>query len=146
VSLAPATDKALHVTVITPAKSVMDTTATSVVVPAFDGELGVLPGHADLLALLGTGEMRLTTADGNTRRLALRGGFLQVNHNKITVLTPESAAPEELKPEALNAERDKLNAEKPTKLEERDALAVRREWLNARQRVLKTPGSSSSSH
>ena len=145
-SLAPATDKALHVPVITPAKSVLDTTATSVVVPAFDGELGVLPGHADMLALLGTGEMRLTTADGNTRRLALRGGFLQINHNKVTVLTPESAAPEEIKPELLNAEREKLSAEKPTKLDERDALSIKREWLNARQRVLKTPGSSGSSH
>lgn len=142
-STAPVTDKNLHVTVITPAKSVLDTTATSVVVPAFDGELGVLPGHADLLALLGTGEMRLTTADGKIRKLALRGGFLQVNHNKVTVLTPESAAAEDLKPELLNTELEKLNAEKPTKLEERDALAVKRDWLNARQRVIKGPGNSS---
>src|SRR5882724_7025493 len=141
-SLAPATDKKLHVTVITPAKSVLDTSATSVVVPAFDGELGVLPGHADMLALLGTGELRLTTAEGSARRLAIRGGFLQVNHNQVTVLTPESAAPEELKPEVLNAESEKLSAEKPTKLEERDALATKNDWLKARQRVLKGPGSS----
>jgi F-type H+-transporting ATPase subunit epsilon len=132
----------LHLTVITPAKSVLDANAVSVVVPAFDGELGVLPGHADMLALLGTGELRLTTPEGNTRRLAIRGGFLQVNHNKVTVLTPESAAPEDLKPENLNSEREKLSAEKPTKPEDRDALTVKRDWLNARQRVLKTPDSS----
>lgn len=143
-SLAPATDKNLHVTIITPAKSVLDTKATSVVVPAFDGELGVLPGHADLLALLGTGELRLTTLEGNTRKLAIRGGFLQVNHNNVTVLTPESAAPEEMKPELLTSEREKLDAEKPTKLDERDALAIKRDWLNARQRVLKASTSGSS--
>lgn len=141
-SLAPATDKNLHLTVITPAKSVLDTSAVSVVVPAFDGELGVLPGHADMLALLGSGELRLTTAEGTTRKLAIRGGFLQVNHNKVTVLTPESAAPEDLKPENLNVEREKLNAEKPTKPDEREALSMKRDWLNARQRVLKAPGAS----
>ena len=128
-------DTNLHLTVITPARSVFDADAKSVVAPAFDGELGVLPGHAALLALLGTGELRVTTPDGAHRRLAIRGGFLQVNNNKVTVLTPESLAPEDIKPEALQAELQKLEAEKPTKPEERDALAAKRAWANVRQRV-----------
>jgi F-type H+-transporting ATPase subunit epsilon len=125
----------MRVTVITPAKAVFDADAKAVVAPAFDGELGVLPGHAAMLALLGTGEMRVTTPDGSLRRLAIRGGFLQVNQNKITVLTPESASPEELKPEALQSEADKLGAEKATKLEDREALSARRQWLQVRQKI-----------
>ena len=128
----------LHVTVITPARSVLNADAQAVVVPAFDGELGVLPGHADMLALLGSGVLRLTTPEGNVQRMAIRGGFLQINHNKVTVLTPESASTSEIKPDALKAERDKLNAEKPTKLNERDALELRRAWLSARERTLKS--------
>jgi len=127
--------KKLHVTVITPAKSVFDAEAASVVVPAFDGELGVLPGHAPLLALLGTGEIRLTTATGQVRKLAVRGGFLQVQNDKVTVLTPEAAAAEELNADLLRAELEKLNAEKAVKLEERDALDVKRQWVQARQKA-----------
>ena len=130
----------LHLTVITPSKSVFDAEAKAVVVPAFDGELGVLPGHAAMLALLGTGEVRVTTTQGNQRRLAIRGGFLQVNQNKMTVLTPESLAPEDIKPETLQAEQQKLDAEKPTKLEERDSADARRIWLKARQRIVQAGG------
>lgn len=128
-------DKNLHVTVITPARSVFNAAATSVVVPAFDGELGVLPGHAAMLALLGTGELRLGTAEGGTKRLAIRGGFLQVHHNNVTVLTPESVTSEDIKPEDLQKEAQTLDAEKPVKLEEREALETKRQWLKAKQKV-----------
>lgn len=126
----------LHLTVITPARSVFDAEAKAVVVPAFDGEIGVLPGHAAMLALLGTGEIRVTTPQGSQRRLAIRGGFLQVNQNNITVLTPEALASEDVKADVLQAEQQKLDAEKPTKLEEREAADVKRVWLKVRQRML----------
>ena len=129
------TDKHLHVTVITPARSVFDADATAVVVPAFDGELGVLPGHAAMLALLGTGELRVNTADGKIKHLAIRGGFLQVNHNKVTVLTPESVTGDDLKADELQKEAQKLDAEKPIKLEERDLLDTKKQWLRAKQKV-----------
>ena len=70
-----------------------------------------------------------------TRRLAVRGGFLQVGHDKVTVLTPESLASEDIKPDALRAESEKLEAEKPTKLEEREAQEQRRAWVKVRQKI-----------
>jgi F-type H+-transporting ATPase subunit epsilon len=130
-------DKTLHVTIITPARAVFDAEAKAVTVPAFDGELGVLPGHAPLLALMGTGELRVTTVAGAIEKIAVRGGFLQVANNKVTVLTPESVSGGEVSLDALKAELDKLAAEKPTKLEERDAQEIRRAWAKARQRVAK---------
>ncbi|MGD0091513.1 MAG: ATP synthase F1 subunit epsilon [Planctomycetota bacterium] len=130
-----AEDKSLHVSVITPAKPVYDGEAVSVVVPAFDGELGVLPGHASMLALLGTGELRVTATDGTLSRLAVRGGFLQIHQNKVTVLSQESLMAEDIAAESLAAEIKKLDAEKPTKLEEREALEAKRAWAKVRQRV-----------
>lgn len=127
--------KKLHVTVITPAKPVFDGAASAVVVPAFDGELGVLPGHAPLLALVGTGEMRVTAADGSLRKLAVRGGFLQVHRNNVTVLTQESLTAAEIAPDAVQAELQQLDAEKPTRLDERDALDAKRAWAKARRRA-----------
>src|SRR5437868_14765457 len=103
----------LHLTVITPARAVLNSDASAVVAPAFDGEVGVLPGHAPMLALLGNGELRVSETNGKTRHIAIRGGFMQVNHNKVTILTPESYSPEEIKPDDLKAEADKLAAQHP---------------------------------
>jgi len=127
--------KNLHVSVVTPAKPVYDGAAKAVVAPAFDGEVGVLPGHASFLALLGTGVVRVTTPDGKLRSLAVRGGFLQVHQDRVTVLTQESVASEEVAPDALQTEMDRLAEEKPTKFEEREALDARRAWVKARQRA-----------
>jgi F-type H+-transporting ATPase subunit epsilon len=133
--MASTTQAQLHVTVITPAKSVYDAMVSAVVAPAFDGELGVLPGHAPLMALLGTGEVRVTAADGSRKRLAVRGGFLQVTNNKITLLTPESIAAEDIKKDVLEAEAKQLETEQPTKPAERAALQSRKQWLKVRQKI-----------
>lgn len=128
--------KPLHLTVITPARAVLDSDASAVVAPAYDGEVGVLPGHAPMLALLGSGELRVNQADGKVRHLAIRGGFLQVAHNKVTVLTPESVSAEEIKSDDVKAELDKLNAmPPPVKPEEREALDTQKAWLKLKEKV-----------
>lgn len=131
-----ATAAPLHLTVITPARSVLDAEAAAVVVPAYDGELGILPGHAPLIALLGTGTLRVTGADGGVRHLVVRGGFVQIKDNEVSVLTPESLAAEELDGAKLEAEVQQLQSEHPTRPEEREALAKRFEWAVTRQKTL----------
>jgi F-type H+-transporting ATPase subunit epsilon len=130
-----ATEKLLHLTVITPARAVLNTDAHGVVAPAFDGEVGVLPGHAAMLALLGTGELRVNGVDGKVRHFAIRGGFLQVSQNKVTVLTPESASAEEIKPDVLKAELEKLNATPHTKEAEQEAFETQKAWIKVREKV-----------
>jgi F-type H+-transporting ATPase subunit epsilon len=125
----------LQLTVITPARAVLNADVDKLIAPAFDGEVGVYPGHAPMLALLGTGELRAQITGGAERHFAIRGGFLQVNHNKVTVLTPESASAEEIKPEQLAEEAQKLGTEHPTKLDERDALENKKNWLKLREKV-----------
>jgi F-type H+-transporting ATPase subunit epsilon len=129
--------KTLHLSVITPSRPVFDGAASSVVVPAFDGELGILPGHAALLALLSPGELRATAPDGQVTRFAIRGGMVQINRDEVSVLTPEAAAKEELAADAVEDELEKLDIEKPAKLAEREQHDARRAWVKAQQRVLK---------
>jgi F-type H+-transporting ATPase subunit epsilon len=81
----------LTVAVISPDRTVYEGSADMVVVPAWDGELGVLRGHAPLLALLGEGMLRVTDA-GKESRFRVRGGFLQVADDVVTVLS-EDAGP-----------------------------------------------------
>jgi len=77
---------ALYVVVISPEATVYEGEAESVVAPAWDGELGILRGHAPLMALLGSGELRVTRG-GRTERFRVEGGFLQVVDDVVTVLS-----------------------------------------------------------
>jgi F-type H+-transporting ATPase subunit epsilon len=79
----------LKVTVISPESVLFEGETDSVVAPAYDGEIGILTGHAPLMALLGTGELRLG-ASGGGKRFTVSGGFLQVFNNDVRVVT-ESA-------------------------------------------------------
>jgi F-type H+-transporting ATPase subunit epsilon len=79
----------LTVALISPERTVFEGSADMVVAPAWDGELGVLKGHAPLLALLGDGTLRITDGPKETR-FHVSGGFLQVVDDVVTVLSEEA--------------------------------------------------------
>lgn len=76
----------LNCSVVTPEKTAVETKAEFVVLPLFDGEIGIAPGRAPLIGRLGFGEMRLTTG-GKVTRYYLDGGFVQVAGDVVSVLT-----------------------------------------------------------
>jgi F-type H+-transporting ATPase subunit epsilon len=80
----------LRVSVISPEAVLFEGETDSVVAPAYDGEIGILTGHAPLMALLGEGQLRL--GGGSGRRFNVSGGFMQVFNNDVRVVT-EKATP-----------------------------------------------------
>ncbi|MBA4188160.1 MAG: ATP synthase F1 subunit epsilon [Planctomycetaceae bacterium] len=76
----------LRCVVVTPEKAILDTVVDFIVVPMFDGELGVLPGRAPIIGRLGAGELRLKTGT-TAERYFVEAGFVQVRSNVVTVLT-----------------------------------------------------------
>jgi F-type H+-transporting ATPase subunit epsilon len=82
----------LHVSVISPEAALFEGDAASVVAPAYDGQLGILTGHAPMMTLLGKGELRVEGGAGAGRKFAVEGGFLQVIDNQVRVVT-EKASP-----------------------------------------------------
>jgi F-type H+-transporting ATPase subunit epsilon len=80
--------RTLRVTVISPSAAAYDGEASSVVAPAHDGELGILYGHAPMVVLLGTGELKLRGPGGDARFRVSRG-FLQVVENAVSVLAED---------------------------------------------------------
>ena len=80
----------LHVSVISPEASLFEGDASSVIVPAFDGEVGILTGHAPMMTLLGKGELRIDGDSG--KKFTIEGGFLQVLGNNVRVVTERGAA------------------------------------------------------
>lgn len=82
--------QALQVSVISPERVMFEGTARSVVAPAFDGEVGILPAHAPLMTLLGKGTLRIATESGE-QRFAVDGGFLQIIDDRVRVVTERAS-------------------------------------------------------
>ena len=82
----PGSGRGFNLSIVSPEKALFEGEVSFVVVPAFDGELGILAGHAPLMALLSDGVLRIETAAG-TQRFRVKGGFVQVVDNKVSVLS-----------------------------------------------------------
>jgi F-type H+-transporting ATPase subunit epsilon len=80
----------LKVSVISPESVLFEGETDSVVAPAYDGEIGILTGHAPLMALLGEGQLRLGGGSGG--RFNISGGFMQVLNNDVRVVTEKAMA------------------------------------------------------
>ena len=81
----------LKVSVISPEAVLFEGTTESLVAPAYDGQVGILTGHAPMLTLLGNGALRLGT-DGSGRSFHVEGGFLQVVDDVVRVVTERATA------------------------------------------------------
>lgn len=93
-------ERAFTLSVVTPEGAVLETAATSVVFPAYDGEYGILPNHAPLVTLVGIGELRLQKVGGGAERLYVDGGFAQFGRNKLSLVTEQAKPFSDLDPSA----------------------------------------------
>ena len=93
------TSDALKVIVVTPEETVVETTADSLVLPLFDGEIGILKGHSPMIGRLGYGEMRLKSGS-EEHSYYVDGGFVQVTDNLVSVLTDRAMPVDQIDAEA----------------------------------------------
>ncbi len=94
--------------IVTPEKKVVDTAVEDVQIPAKSGYLGVLPGHAPLIAELAVGEISFHDASGESR-LAVAWGFVEVLPDKVTILAETAERPSEI--DVDRARKSKARAE-----------------------------------
>jgi len=95
---------AFHVVIVTPEQQVLDETVTQAILPAHDGEIGILTGRAPLLVKLGQGRLQLDLSGGQKRRMYVEGGIAQMKDNNLTVLTQVALPVEEINAETARAE------------------------------------------
>lgn len=91
----------MHLVVVTPRGSKVDTDVTMVTAPGEVGELGILPGHRPLITALAIGVLSYSDG-GKTRQLATNEGFMEVHDDKVVVVTESAEEPDE-----INADRAK---------------------------------------
>ncbi|WP_295787520.1 ATP synthase F1 subunit epsilon [uncultured Veillonella sp.] len=108
----------IHLNVITPDSTIFSGDAKFVVVRTKDGELGILPRHANLVAALDMGLLRIDTVEGEQLFFANFGGFMDVKPDEINIVTPNCELPSEI--DVDRAERAKERAEERLKSHHED--------------------------
>ena len=104
---------AFQCVIVTPEAQALDESATQAIVPAWDGQIGILTGRAPLLIKLGMGPLRVDVQGGSRRTFFIAGGIAQMKDNRLTILTDEATAAEDLDANAARAEYDEASARTP---------------------------------
>jgi len=99
----------INLTVVTRERKIIDVQADEVVLPATDGEIGVLPGHTPLLATLRIGQLRYRTGT-KIERLVISWGFAEVLPDRVIVLAEKGILPGEV--DRAAAEQERIAAER----------------------------------
>ncbi|PQO29169.1 ATP synthase F1 subunit epsilon [Blastopirellula marina] len=95
--------------VVTPEKTALETTAEFIALPLADGEMGIGENHAPVIGRLGYGEMRIVS-EGQTQRLYVDGGFVQIADNVVSILTGKAIPPSDI--DIVQAETQLVEASK----------------------------------
>ena len=95
--------------VITPMGLALEEQVREVNLPAFDGEIGVLPDHADYNGILGVGILTyIKVQEPQPQRIVIAGGFCQFGDNILTILADTVDMPETADLTKVTAQRSEL--------------------------------------
>ncbi|MDQ3441142.1 MAG: ATP synthase F1 subunit epsilon [Planctomycetota bacterium] len=105
---------AFQCVIVTPDQQAFDERITQAIVPAHDGQIGILTDRAPLLVKLGIGALQLDVASGQRRTLFIDGGIAQMKDNRLTIVTNEAVDPAEIDAETARAEYAEATAQVAT--------------------------------
>lgn len=99
----------LQCEIVTPERKVFSCEASFVVLPAAEGEMGVLPKHEPVVTTLNAGSARVTV-EGATEptKFVVEGGYAQVQADKVIILANHAIAVSDIDAEAVKADLDEL--------------------------------------
>jgi F-type H+-transporting ATPase subunit epsilon len=123
--------------VLTPTGRAMSASSVSVILPLADGQLGILAGHAPLVAMMGAGAMTTQAIDGSINTFFVSGGFAYMRGDHLSVLAEESAAAGDLDAAKVSDELEqarKMPTDSPSACNRRNkAIAVAQAKLRVAQ-------------
>jgi len=85
----------VRVEIVTPEELLWEGQASSVVVPAFQGDMGILPGRQPVLAILREGDVRITPEGGTPVSFPITAGFVAVDEDVEIVVDNSLTLPAE---------------------------------------------------
>ncbi len=93
--------KPFTVDVVTPESVIWTGEADFIAARTTEGEIGILADHEPTMGALTAGAVVINSTDGSTVTVGVNGGFLQVFHNQVTLLTDRAEITEGGKEDAL---------------------------------------------
>ena len=109
----------LRLDIVTAEQSIFSDDVDMVIAPGVEGQLGILPHHAPLMASLQPGELLVRKGD-TEEILVISGGFLEVRPDRVIILADAAERAEEI--DVARAEEAKRRAEE--RLKERHVIGV----------------------
>jgi F-type H+-transporting ATPase subunit epsilon len=100
----------MEVRVVSADRLVWSGEAENVIAKTVEGDLGVLPGHEPVMALLAPAGVEVFLPDGTREVVAVDGGFVSVEHNRVSVISEYARMAQEVTAE--QAERDLAAAQR----------------------------------
>ncbi len=105
---------AFHCVIVTPEEQTFAADITQAIIPAYDGQIGILTNHAPTLTKIGVGSLRVDLVGGGSRHFLVDGGIAQVKENELTILTDDATAAGKIDAEASRAALAEAEARKET--------------------------------
>ena len=110
---------------VTPERMALSQDATQVLVPGVEGEFTVLPGHAPVISALRPGVIEVTLAEGGEKeRIFVKGGFAEIDADRVTVLAERAMAVEQMNADVVAAELETAEAELAAAADDASRLAA----------------------
>lgn len=81
----------LQVELVAADRKVWSGEAAMVIARTVEGDMGILPGHAPVLAVIASGELTIRPTTGEPITVSAEGGFLSVEHDRVTVVSDQAA-------------------------------------------------------
>jgi ATP synthase F1 epsilon subunit len=129
-----------HVEILTPAGEVLQTEASEVLLPSHRGELGILPGHEDLVGLLSTGTLKIVRS-GNDFWYVVSGGAFKIDNSVLTIFAEFGTSAENLQAPSIEKDlvdvREKIKGIPSTHDSEHKALREKEDRLIAMQEAIR---------
>lgn len=116
----------LTVAVVSAERSIWSGTAKSIVAKTPEGEMGVLPGHEPVLALLVESPLRIEQADGTKVMVAVHGGFFSVDGDAVNVIAEVAEMASDIDLDRAKAALERAKAEANGSDDPQAHAAVRR--------------------
>ena len=76
--------KELHLSIVSPEKSIFDGDVKIVTLPGTVGSFSILPGHAPIVSSLQAGPLSYTTMEGEERTIDIQGGFVELSDGTVS--------------------------------------------------------------
>lgn len=96
--------------IITPMRTALEAEVTGIRLPATQGEMEVLPGHASIITSVANGELTYTCPGRQPQSLFVGGGFLQVDHDDVLLVTDTALTVDEIDASSVEAALERAQA------------------------------------